>query len=281
MTTTSPVETVAAYLANMLQERPSAILSDFDGTLSPLASTPDGAVMAPGVAEVLQSLLNVVDLVSIVTGRGVADVMAKAPIAGLEYVGNHGLEWVDATGHHVHSAGLEAEAIIPGLLATVRDRLAAEVSLDGLVFEDKRYSASIHYRLTDDPTYVGTVLDRIIRDIAAAHGLWVSSGKMVIEMRPGARITKGTAVRRIAETHGSRSMIFLGDDVTDTDAFLALHDLRRESGVATCAVGVLTADTHPLVIERADYLLDGVDEVVAMLRDVVQLLSAPTQVAEN
>ncbi len=274
MNTISSVETVAKSIASLLHRRPSAVLSDFDGTLSQVALTPDAAIMAAGVADVLQSLLHRVDLVGIVTGRGVADVMSKVPVSGLEYVGNHGLEWVDPTGHHVHPAGLEAEKALPGLLATIRDRLASEASLDGVIFEDKRYSASIHYRLADDPAFVGTVLDRIVRDTAIAHGLWVSPGKMVIEMRPGARITKGTAVRRLAEAHQCQSMIFLGDDVTDTDAFLALQDLGRDAGVATCCVGVLTADTHPLVVEHSDFLLDGVEQVVAMLEEVAARLPA-------
>lgn len=275
MSTSSSVDTVASFVAGLLARRPSAVLSDFDGTLSQVALTPDAAVMAPGVAEVLASLLQRVDLVGIVTGRGVADVMTKVPVNGLEYVGNHGLEWVDQGGHHVHPAGLEAETALPGLLATIRERLGSEVSLDGVIFEDKRYSASIHYRLADDPAFVGTVLDRIVRDTAGVHGLWVSPGKMVVELRPGARITKGTAVHRIARSHGFQSMVFLGDDVTDTDAFLALHDLARESGMATCCVGVLTADTHPLVVEHSDFLLDGVEEVVAMLSRVAAALPAP------
>ena len=272
MSTLSTIEVVASSIAAILQGRPSAVLSDFDGTLSPVAPRPDAAVMAPGVADVLTALHERVDLVGIVTGRGAADVMAKVPVDGLEYVGNHGLEWVDPAGHHVHPAGLEAERALPGLLATIRDRLASEVSLDGVIFEDKQYSASIHYRLANDPAFVGTVLDRVVDDIAGVHGLWVSPGKMVIELRPGARITKGTAVRRLAESHQCRSMIFLGDDVTDTDAFIALNDLARETGVKTCNVGVLTADTHPLVVENSDFLLDGVNEVVAMLTEVAARL---------
>jgi trehalose 6-phosphate phosphatase len=272
LSTLSTIEVVASSISTILQRRPSAVLSDFDGTLSPVAPTPDAAVMAPGVAAVLRSLRERVDLVGIVTGRGAADVMAKVPVDGLEFVGNHGLEWVDPAGHHVHPAGLEAERALPGLLATIRDRLASEVSLDGVIFEDKRYSASIHYRLANDPAFVGTVLDRIVDDIAGVHGLWVSPGKMVIELRPGARITKGTAVRRLAESHHCQSMVFLGDDVTDTDAFVALNELARASGASTCNVGVLTADTHPLVVEHSDFLLDGVEEVVAMLTEVAARL---------
>ncbi|HYI24084.1 MAG TPA: trehalose-phosphatase [Thermomicrobiales bacterium] len=272
MTSASSVSVVAEFLGNMLQDRPSAVLSDFDGTLSHVSPTPDAALMAPGVNEVLSELVDRADLVGIVTGRGAADVMTKVQVSGLEYVGNHGLEWVDAAGHHVHPVGLAAETALPGILATIRERLAAEASLDGVIFEDKRYSASIHFRLADDPAFVGTVLDRIVQDIAIAHGLWVSPGKMVIELRPGERITKGTAVHRLAKDHGSKAMVFLGDDVTDTDAFLALEDLNRESGVATCSVGVLTPDTHPLVVERSDFLLDGVEEVVAMLSLLVKRL---------
>jgi trehalose 6-phosphate phosphatase len=94
----------------------------------------------------------------------------------------------------------------------------------------------------------------------------------VVELRPGERINKGTAVRRLANDHQSRAMVFLGDDVTDTDAFIVLRELRADGRVDTVSVGVLTPDTHPLVIDHSDYLLDGVNDVVAVLEALASRL---------
>jgi trehalose 6-phosphate phosphatase len=83
-------------------------------------------------------------------------------------------------------------------------------------------------------------------------------GKKVVELRPEG-LTKGTAVRRIAEQHPDRVPVYLGDDTTDEDAFAALQDLDREA--VTVRIG--SADT------KADYRLAGPDTVVDYLRQYV------------
>lgn len=272
MTSLSSVTDVAQHLAALLRDQPSGLFTDFDGTLSPVAPTPDSAVAAPGVAEMLRELSGRVSLVGIVTGRGIDDVMNRVPVAELLYVGNHGLEWLEHGEHHVHPAGLEAETGLPEALREIEHRLEAHVPLDGVIFENKRYSASIHYRLAKEPGKTGDILGPIVHEIATEYGFWVSDGKMVTELRPGASVNKGSAVRRIVTERQLRSAVFLGDDVTDADAFVVLHEMRKEQGLKTCSVGVLTLDTDQRVIDHSDFLLDGVDDVVAMLLELVALL---------
>lgn len=272
MTSLSSVSDVAHHLAELLTAQPSGLFSDFDGTLSPVAPTPDSAVMAPGVSETLRSLADRVSLVGIVTGRGIDDVMGRVAVPDLLYVGNHGLEWLENDEHHVHPAGLEAETGLPEALREIEHRLEAHVPLDGIIFENKRYSGSIHYRLTAEPGKTGDVLGPIVQEIAAEYGFWVSAGKMVLELRPGASVNKGSAVHRIVTERQLQSAVFLGDDVTDADAFAQLHVLRKEQGIKTCSVGVLTLDTAQRVIDTSDYLLDGVDDVVSMLLELVDLM---------
>ena len=155
------------------------------------------------------------------------------------------------------------------------DEIGAAVTLGGLVFENKRLSGSIHYRLSEDPIEMGATLGEIAGRVAAAHGLHVATGKMVYELRPTASVSKGTALRDIALQRGLRSAAFLGDDVTDVDAFVALRELREHHQLATLAIGVLTPDTAPSVIAESDVLLDGVDDVVRMLGTLVHLLTDP------
>jgi trehalose 6-phosphate phosphatase len=263
----------------MFASQPAGLFTDFDGTLSPVAPTPDTAVAAPGVPQTLEELTRHIALVGIVTGRGVDDAMSRIVAPDLLYVGNHGLEWFENDEHHVHPAGLEAESGLPDALRDIEQRLKARISTEGAIFENKRYSGSIHYRLTQEPGKTGEILDEIVRDVAAEYGFWASSGKMVIELRPGAEVNKGSAVRRIVTERNLGSAAFLGDDVTDADAFVVLKELRAERGIKTCSVGVLTLDTDQRVIDNSDYLLDGVDEVVAMLLELTKRL--PVDTAES
>lgn len=270
---TTPVSVVANVVADLLRHRPGALLSDFDGTLSPVSPTPDTAVPAPGVPETLRTLARQVDLVGIVTGRGIADARARVGVEGIHYVGNHGLEWQLADDHHVHPAGLEARQVLPEALREIEQRLKAHVGLEGVIFEDKVYSASIHYRIAPDPGAVRAALEPIVNEVAEEFGFWISDGKMVFELRAGHAVNKGSATRQIIHDHDLKSAVFLGDDVTDADAFRVLKEIREESDVRTLAIGVLTLDTDQRVIDASDYLLDGVDEVVATLLQVTELLA--------
>lgn len=272
MTSVSSITDVARHLANLFKAKPGALFSDFDGTLSPVAPTPDSAVAAPGVAETLGLLAERLSLVGIVTGRGAEDAIARIAVPGLLYVGNHGLEWFENGEHHVHPAGLAAEEALPEALRDIEQRLGAHVSLHGTIFENKRYSASIHYRLATDPGKTAEILEPIVREVVKEFGFSVSEGKMVIEIRPSTTVNKGFAVRQFVADRKLGSAVFLGDDVTDVDAFRALRDIREEGGVETCGVGVLTLDTDQRVIDHSDFLLDGVDDVVSMLLELVELL---------
>ncbi len=272
MTTISPPSTVARHLAGLFTNSPSALLSDFDGTLSLVAPTPGEAELAPGAADAIAALTHRLDLVGIVTGRGIVDAMARIAVPNLVFAGNHGLEWFEGGVHGVDPAGVAAAAVLTDVLAEVERTMADEFSLDGLIFENKTYSGSIHYRLAPDPVRAGEVLTQVVEDVARTYGMWVSTGKMVVEVRPVASINKGTATRRLVESHDLRSAAFFGDDITDSDAFVALREMREVSDIETCAVAVLSADAHPLVVERSDFVLAGVDDVVAVFSMLADLM---------
>ena len=73
-----------------------------------------------------------------------------------------------------------------------------------------------------------------VEEIAGALGLRVTEGKKVFEVRPPARVDKGTAVlilaARLHALDDDASIVFIGDDRTDEDAFRALR-LRQRNAV--------------------------------------------------
>jgi trehalose 6-phosphate phosphatase len=165
-----------------------------------------------------------------------------------------------------------AEAGIRTALERISARLAEQTSLDGMLFENKRLSASIHYRNAPDPVGVGLKLLPIVEEEAAAHNLRTSGGKMLVELRPLAVVSKGTALEQIIRTRELRGAVFFGDDVTDVDGFRALHRMRDDDGLKSVAVAIRSADVHPDVIAESDVVLDGVPDTVSVLNRIAELL---------
>lgn len=268
----TPVDQVVEHLVRLLERGPGGLFTDFDGTLSPLALTPDAARIEPSAVVALSELTRRIDVVGIVTGRAAADAQARVGLPDLLYVGNHGLEWIHQGEHSVHPAGLATERVLGQALTAIRERLEQVASVGGVIFEDKRLSGSVHYRLSDDPLKVGNDLASITDQVAREYGLRVSAGKMVFELRPLAEVNKGTALEMLIAQHRLDAAVFFGDDITDVDGFLALHRIAQQSDTKVCSIGVLTADTARSVIESSDLLLDGVTGVAATLHGLNQRL---------
>ena len=110
------------------------------------------------------------------------------------------------------------------------------MEISGLYVENKGLSVAVHYRNAPDPAArsgPSQALER--KPLAAARGLKIRSGKMVLEVVPASGVNKGTAVARLAREFELTGAIAVGDDVTDCDAFDALHGLIREDSLKGAA----------------------------------------------
>ncbi len=217
---------------------------DYDGTLAPIVDDPAQAVPHPAVPDLVAELGRLHPVV-IVTGR---DLAALSRLLGgrTRAVGLHGAEqgWSDGTVER--RAGEEhADA-----LRRLRD---AVPEADGVVVEDKGAAFAVHYRAAPDPQTAREALD--VWAQAVPDGLIPIWGKRVVELRADG-VSKGTAVTRIAAAHPDRTPVYLGDDVTDEDAFVALQALRQPS------VTVKVGDGETV----AGHRLPDVEAVVAYLR---------------
>ena len=208
-------------------------MTDFDGTLAPIAPTPDLAAPSPGVIRALDRLAGTIAVVA-VSGRAVAELRDKVGLDRVTYVGNHGVEFLEAGNLTI----AEEMAGYPEVISRVLDRLSSRVSLPGLIWDDKRYSAAVHYRLAEDPAVARTVLEQALASDPEAASLDVFWGKMVLEMRAPRGADKGSAVRKLVEKHRLDGAIVLGDDVTDVDALRALGRIRRDGRMAGIGVAV-------------------------------------------
>jgi trehalose 6-phosphate phosphatase len=259
------VHAAAAACWAVLLQTPSAVVTDIDGTISAIAATPAEAMVDPGAKAALDFLNRRLAAVAVVSGRAPQDGAVMVGLPDLTYIGNHGLERIARGTPWTHPTAAAAQPAIAAALAEIETAARAAADLPWLIVENKGVTGTIHYRLAPDPALAIALLEPLVRDAATRHGLRLTLGRMIFEVRPPLAVNKGTAIRELAEELGLRGIVFFGDDVTDVDAFRALRGMRASGDAATLRVGVLGPDTSPLVLEEIDLSIDGVPACAATL----------------
>ena len=119
--------------------RPSrrALLTDFDGTLSPIVRDPFMAGLVDGADGALEALAERLAVVAIVTGRMPLDARRLVGVPGVLVVGNHGTEWLDPDQSEPTTAP-GAEAVGHAL----DEALARVPPMPGVMADHKGVSAS-------------------------------------------------------------------------------------------------------------------------------------------
>jgi len=247
-----------------LSRSPAGLFTDFDGTISHVASSPAEAVLADNAAGALTRLSESLALMAIVSGRSADDARALVNSEQVSIIGNHGLERITSFGRVVHPAAQAQVDEIAQAVANIQQELAHDSITVGALFENKGLSASIHYWLTHDPDAARLRILELVRRESHERGLLVTEGRLVIELRPTTPVNKGTAITEVIREMRLRGSVFIGDDVTDLDAFIALKSLSSDDFAGT-SVAVLSAETDPRVRDAADVAVDGVNQCVLLL----------------
>jgi trehalose 6-phosphate phosphatase len=253
-------------VVHLLAGRPSGLITDVDGTISPIVAEPELAAVLPSARAALEGLAQELDLVAVVSGRTVREARRLVGLEGLVYVGNHGLE-VDG------QVVAEARPWV-ARLAAVLDEVARKVHEPGVRIENKGVTGSIHYRLAAEPERAHQQLLEVLAQCALTSGLRLEEGRMVLNLLPPLRVSKGSAVRWLAGEHGLKRLVYLGDDVTDAHAFEALRAMRAGGDAETLAIGVVGPETPPSVRQLADEAVPSVPAVAELLGRVLEGLRA-------
>lgn len=211
-------------LADGLADRRPAVFFDFDGTLSDIVDDPDAARPVAGATEALGKLAARCP-VAVLSGRDLADVAERVGMPGIWYAGSHGFELTAPDGtHHQNDAAAAAIPVLEQGAAQLRDQLG---KIPGVVVEHKRFGVAVHYRNAERDR-VGEVL-AAVRAAGRRDALRVTTGREVIELRPDLDWDKGKTLRWVIDHlpeagSGSLTPVYLGDDITDEDAFDAVRD---------------------------------------------------------
>jgi len=221
-------------LKAILGQRQLALFIDYDGTLTPIAARPDLAHLSDEVRRLLVRLAELMP-VTVITGRDLSDVKERVGLDELIYVGSHGFD-IEGPGiaGRPEAASDEARKLVARIGRELEQQFA---DVPGVILEIKRFSAAVHYRLVPEE-HVEPML-ALVNEIGAREAeLRVTVGKKLVELRPEVDWHKGTALfwvlRALGLDRDDVLPLFLGDDVTDEDAFTSLRSAGRGYGVVVC-----------------------------------------------
>ena len=210
-------------LALRLGGTPLSVLLDIDGTLAPIAPRPEQAKVPADTCKALEDLIEIPGAhVAVVSGRSVKDARRMVPLTGLGVIGNHGFEVLGETGEVISEPA--AHSYVEAVRSAARRLAGLPKEIHGVVLEDKHWTLSVHYRLAARPAIprIRDTVDQLAKEL----GLKVTRGKEVLELRPPLEVNKGTAaviwVKRLGMS-ASASVVYIGDDRTDEDAFRELR----------------------------------------------------------
>src|SRR4030043_144059 len=240
------------------------LLSDYDGTLTPIVDEPESAILFRETRKLLRKLAK--DrryTVGIISGRALPDLKDSVGLDGIIYAGNHGLE-IEGFG----SSFLEplAEELRP-FLHMLNQALSVTLrGIKGVFVENKGLSLSVHYRMVQDveEEKVADTFKRITDPLHVMGKIRITRGKKVYEIRPPVDWDKGKAIAwliaRLKDSgrKGGILPVYLGDDLTDEDGFKFIN---KSNGISIFVGG----DSFPSV---ARYFLKSPEEGKELLKKV-------------
>ena len=263
----TPSPAVRRVLAPLLVDpAATAVVSDFDGTLSPIVDHPDSARPLPGAGELLARLARRFGMVAVVSGRPASFLLEHLAVDGdrtgagtdvptPRFVGLYGLEVATGDGRITSDpSAAQWRSVIDDVVARLRSSAPA-----GALDESKGLAVTVHWRTAPDAESWATAA---VAAEAERSGLRPHPGRMSLELRPPLDVDKGSVTTALLR--GCTAACYFGDDLGDLPAFAALAAAAHD-GVATVAVAVADDESPPEVLEAADVVLHGPGEAFAAL----------------
>lgn len=238
-----------------------AVFLDYDGTLTPIVSHPDLATLSSSMRATLERLSRRCTL-AVISGRDLRDVMSRVGIDRIFYAGSHGFD-IAGPGREPlqYEQGTEYLSLLDQAERELRERL---MPIEGCLIERKHFSIAVHYRLVE-PSSIQQIKETVAEVLHRHTRLRLSRGKKVYELQPNIDWHKGKALRWLQQAleldRNEVIPLYIGDDVTDEDAFAAIRD---------DGIGILVAERARQT--RARYLLSDPQEVQRFLDALTESL---------
>ncbi len=246
-----------AQIDNILENtggKQICLFLDYDGTLTPIVSNPDEALLSDKAREVIRKLSEQIS-VAIISGRDRKDVRSKAGIKNIIYAGSHGFDISGPDGLDMeHESG---EKIIPVLDSAEKHLKEKLRPVGGVQVERKKYAIAVHFRNAKDNA-LPEIKEAVSEVLNSNKELKKGSGKKIIELKPDINWHKGKALIWLMEklqlNRDKYIPVFIGDDETDEDALEVIKD---------DGIGIITGSHDQTT--AAHYRLDDTDQVIEFL----------------
>jgi trehalose 6-phosphate phosphatase len=218
----NPESDLDEFFRSLADAANRVLLLDYDGTLAPFRVERDEAIVYPEVTDLLDAIIqDNLTRVVVISGRAIRDLIPLLKLRNLpEIWGAHGWERLLPDGTHIaHKLGND---LVEGLAEAedwaVKQGFQKRIEL-------KHGCLALHWRGLDE------AVQNDIREgtynhwqpLAKRYGLEIKRFDGGIELRAPGK-DKGKAVNTILAEIEQAAIAYLGDDLTDEDAFRALGE---------------------------------------------------------
>ena len=252
---------------SLFQNKSVFLFLDYDGTLTPIVERLKDAILSPPTREILRQLSSMPCCkVAVISGRNLTEIKKLVRLKNIIYAGNHGFQVDGPEANFTIPLPRTYEKTFKAAKAALQKSLLA---LEGVHLEDKNICLTVHYRMAakKDITAVKAAFQKITAPLLLENKIRVTSGKRVFEIRPPVDWHKGEVVawllQKVRPAPRSKSVlpVYIGDDITDEDAFRVL----RNSGL-TIIVGKTTGSD-------AQYFVRDTKEAIRFLNIILKTIT--------
>jgi trehalose 6-phosphate phosphatase len=247
------------HIASRTKDRRIALFLDYDGTLTPIVDDPEKALLSTSMRKVLRKVAKIFP-VAVISGRDLRDVQKLVGIQGIYYAGSHGFDIAGPEG--IQSEHQEGSKFLPAL-DRAEKALSERIDIPGARIERKKFSIAVHFRKVKEHKVAS--VEQTVEEVAALHpDLRRARGKKILELQPKIDWHKGKALLWLLNRMGLDKPevvpFYIGDDMTDEDAFNTLHER---------GIGIVVMDRRRPT--KAHYRLNGPGEVEQFLKKMVSM----------
>jgi trehalose 6-phosphate phosphatase len=259
-----------ADLVKPLRDDPqrSAVLLDVDGVLAPIVQHAQDAHMPETTRRPLIEVARRYGVVACVSGRRASDARRIVALGSIAYLGSHGTE-VLKPGATTPQLDQEVQGWARRVQDFSRGAFGERLRRLRVRLEDKEAIAALHWRGAPDEEEAHQAVKEVAQ-AAEDAGFVTHWGRKVLEIRPPLRIDKGAGIVSLLRDTELAAALYVGDDLTDVDAFRGLSELREHGSLGyALRVGVRSDEGPSSLADEADVMVEGTDGVRDLLHALI------------